>query len=336
MNVSMWIKAIKVIPRISKEEWEKLDIVAKWLIATRFAAIILTVINAGVVGLLVYANDPSAFSWSRWILFLIGVVFAHATNNLINDLTDYRRGVDKDNYFRTQYGPQTLDEGLLSTRQILIYIAVSGLIALAAGIPLVIQGGLYSLIFLMVGAFFVLFYTFPLKYFGLGELSVLIVYGPLMVGGGYYTITHIWDWNVLVASLPYAIAITVVLLGKHIDKAKQDKEKHIHTVPVLIGEKTSRYLVLFLIAVQYLLVIYLVITGYFSLIMFVIVLGLTGIRPVLQLFRTTKPDERPENYPADVWPLWYVAATFYHTRIFGVVFLAGLVLDVVVKHLFSL
>jgi 1,4-dihydroxy-2-naphthoate octaprenyltransferase len=35
-------------------------------------------------------------------------------------------------------------------------------------------------------AFFVLFYTWPLKYIGLGEIAVLIVWGPLMIGGGYF------------------------------------------------------------------------------------------------------------------------------------------------------
>jgi 1,4-dihydroxy-2-naphthoate polyprenyltransferase len=333
MNISMWIKAIRVIPRISKEEWDKLDFIARWLIATRFAAIILTVINACIVGLLIYANAPEAFSWGRWLLFLIGVVFAHGTNNLINDLVDYRRGVDKDNYFRTQYGPQTLDEGLLSSRQMYTYIAVSGLIAVAAGLPLVIQGGLYTWLFLIIGAFFVIFYTYPLKYFGLGEFSVLFVYGPLMVAGGYYAITHIWDWNVVIASLPYAIAITTVLLGKHTDKAKQDAEKHIHTIPVLIGEKASRYAVFSLIVLQYLLVVYLVIAGYFTFIMLVIFLGLSAIRPVLLIYRGPKPDEPPQNYPADVWPLWFVAAAFQHTRRYGLVFVAGLMLDIVVKRL---
>ena len=37
MNFSMWRKALQVIPRISKEEWDKLDIVSRWLIATRAA-----------------------------------------------------------------------------------------------------------------------------------------------------------------------------------------------------------------------------------------------------------------------------------------------------------
>lgn len=33
----MWIKALKVIPRISKEEWETLDMFSRWLIAIRIA-----------------------------------------------------------------------------------------------------------------------------------------------------------------------------------------------------------------------------------------------------------------------------------------------------------
>ena len=40
MNVSMWIKALKVIPRITKEEWQELDVISKWLISTRAAMLL--------------------------------------------------------------------------------------------------------------------------------------------------------------------------------------------------------------------------------------------------------------------------------------------------------
>ena len=63
-----------------------------------------------------------------------------------------------------------------------------------------------------------LFYTWPLKYIGLGELAVIIVWGPLMIGGGYYVITGQWSWKVVLASLPYALGPTTVIFGKHIDK----------------------------------------------------------------------------------------------------------------------
>jgi 1,4-dihydroxy-2-naphthoate octaprenyltransferase len=48
------------------------------------------------------------------------------------------------------------------------------------------------------------------------------------------------DWNVVIASLPYALGVTSVIFGKHIDKLEMDKAKGIHTLPVVLGERTSR------------------------------------------------------------------------------------------------
>ena len=84
MNFKMWIKALQVIPRIDKEEWDKLDIVSRWLIATRGAVLIITFIPAVIAGLL--AAKDGMFHWLNWILVTVGLVFAHAMNNLLNDL----------------------------------------------------------------------------------------------------------------------------------------------------------------------------------------------------------------------------------------------------------
>ncbi len=229
MNISMWIKALRVIPRLDKDEWKALDVISKWLVSTRAAVLIMTFISAAIAGLL--ALRAGAFNPGRWVLLAVGLIFAHAINNLLNDLTDFRRGVDKDNYFRTQYGPQPLEQGLMSQREILTYAAITGLIALAAGIPLVLQNGTVALLLLLAGAFFVVFYTWPLKYIGLGEVAVLVVWGPLMIGGGYFVITGQWDWNVVIASLPYAFGVTTVIFGKHIDKLDEDRAKGIRTLP---------------------------------------------------------------------------------------------------------
>ena len=80
--------------------------------------------------------------------------------------------------------------------------------ALACGVALTYLQGWLGLILLALGAFFVLFYTWPLKYIGPGELAVVIVWGPLMIGGGYYAITGVWDWNVILVSLVYALGPT--------------------------------------------------------------------------------------------------------------------------------
>ena len=55
-----------------------------------------------------------------------------------------------------------------------------------------------------------------LKHHGLGEPGVLIVWGPLMIGGTYYVTTGTLEPWVIVASLPYALLVSCVLLGKHI------------------------------------------------------------------------------------------------------------------------
>ena len=325
MNVSMWWKALRIIPRITRDEWLQLDVISRWLISTRAAVLLMTFISAAIPGLL--ALRSGQFDLGRWLLLVFGLIFAHATNNLLNDYTDYKRGVDKDNYFRTQYGPQPLQSGLMSERELLTYAAITGLIAVAAGIPLIIFGGTTALLLMLAGAVFVLFYTWPLKYIGLGEVAVILIWGPLMVGGGYFVITGAWDWNVVLASLPYALGPTTVLFGKHIDKLPQDAAKGIHTMPVILGEKLARAAVVAMIALMYLLVAVLVLAWYFSPIMLVSFLALTTLKSVWNVYKNPKPEQAPADYPPGAWPLWFSATSFYHNRSFGMFFLLGLILS---------
>jgi 1,4-dihydroxy-2-naphthoate polyprenyltransferase len=330
MNVAMWLRALRVIPRISKSEWDSLDIISRWLISTRAAVLVMTFISAGIAGILAYQHGR--FHLGLWALLTLGLILAHATNNLINDFTDYIKGVDKDNYYRAQYGPQPLEHGLMTKRQMLAFILVTGLLALLAGMVLVYVRGYLALILLGAGAFFLLFYTFPLKYIALGELSVLIVWGPLMIGGGYFVITGVWDWNVVIASLPYALGVTTVIFGKHIDKFAPDKEKGIHTLPVILGESLARKIVLAVTILQYLSVIYLVAIGFFTPVLLIVILALwTFIKVLWPMYKHPKPEDKPADYPADAWPLWFVASAFVHNRRFGMLYLLGLVVDAVLR-----
>lgn len=328
MNIKMWTQALRIIPRISKEEWNQLDIISKWLIATRAAVLVMTFLSAAFAGIFAYrAGD---FHWGLWLLIAFGLVMAHATNNLLNDYTDYVKGVDQDNYYRAQYGPQPLVHGLLTKRQLLTYAGVTGIIALACGVILIFLRGGYTFLFLGLGIFFVLFYTWPLKYIALGEIAVLIVWGPLMIGGGYYVITGNWDWNVLVGSLPYALGVTGVIFGKHIDKYQVDKEKNIHTLPVVIGEQRARIIMIVMFMVQYLAIAYLIIAGFFTPVLLVVVFAIPTLLQILPMFREPKPDEKPEDFP-DVWPNYFVAAAFQHNRHFGTYFLLGIILDTILQ-----
>jgi len=321
----MWGKALQVMPRVSKEEWAKLDIVARWLVATRSAALVLSFMAAAIAGIL--AVRDGKFDIWIWLLVTVGLFMAHGTNNLLNDFVDYEKGVDKDNYFRAQYGPQPLVTGLMTKKELLTYAAVTGLIAVLAGLAIVYVRGVPALVLMAIGAFFVLFYTYPLKYIGLGEITVLLVWGPLMIVSGYYVITQQWDWNIVIASFPFGLGVAAAIFGKHIDKYEADKAKRIHTLPVLLGERNARYGALAMMVLQYLLVAYLVIIRYFTPVMLIVVLALPTLRYVFQMFTKPRPANPPDNYPPNVWPLWFVASSFYHSRQFGGYFLIGLIID---------
>jgi 1,4-dihydroxy-2-naphthoate polyprenyltransferase len=331
MNVVMWARAVRVIPRISKDEWDGLDIVSRWLIATRSAVLVMTLISSTIAGLLALRDrlfDPWLFA-----LVTLGLLFAHATNNLLNDLTDHKQGVDKDNYFRTQYGPQPLEHGLMTERQLIAYAVFTGALALAAGAALVAMRGQITLTLLAIGAFFVLFYTWPLKYIGMGEPAVLAVWGPLMVGGAYYVIAGRFDWNVAAASLPFALGATAVLFGKHIDKLDADRQKKIRTLPVLLGERASRAVTIGMLLGQYALVAYLIFSGYFSLLLALVVFALPALWDAVRAYRHPRPEQPPRRFPPNVWPLWFVAFAFRHTRRFGALYVGAILLDVVVRRI---
>ena len=329
MNFAMWRKALNVIPSVSKPEWDQLDVISKWLISTRAAVLIMTFISAALAGL--FAWRDGAFNFIPWLALTFGLILAHASNNIFNDYTDFVRGVDKDNYYRNIYGAQPIASGLMTRGQHLTYFAVTALIALVLGIYLAFYTNFSTTtwILLALGAFFLLFYTWPLKGMALGEIAVLIVWGPLMIGGGYYVLTHQWNWNVVIASLPYVLGVTTVIFGKHIDKLDMDKQKGIHTLPVVIGEKASRYAVLAMMIAPYLFTLYLIAVKFFTPVMLIVFLAIPTFMQIYPKFLQPKPATRPEGSRG--WPLYFVGFAFFNNRKFGSLFMFGLLIDVFLR-----
>jgi 1,4-dihydroxy-2-naphthoate octaprenyltransferase len=329
INPKIWAQALTTMPRLNAEQWRGLDLVARWLIACRASVLFLT-LTAVCLGGLLAARDEM-FQWAPFLLCMLGLVMAHASNNLLNDYTDSRRGLDKDNYYRNQYGVHILEDGLVSTREFWIYFAVTAAMAVMPGVWLVLEYGGATLHLMLAGAFFVLFYTWPLKYYGLGEPAVLLVWGPLMVGGTYYVITGEWSWPVTWLSLLFACGPTAVLFGKHIDKLDMDQQKGVSTLPVILGERRARYCVSFMLFVQYFGCAVLVLLGLFHWALLLVLLNLQVFRRLLEVYREPKPSTSPQGLPEGVWPLWFSAFAFDHTRRFTALFLLGLFIEVALK-----
>ncbi len=108
-------------------EGRAIDEVSRWLLITRACVFSMTITSALIGGLLAAATAP-ARDWGLFALALVGLVVAHATNNMINDYFDTVGGVDTESYIRTQYAPHPLFSGLISKGGLIAAILICNLV----------------------------------------------------------------------------------------------------------------------------------------------------------------------------------------------------------------
>jgi 1,4-dihydroxy-2-naphthoate octaprenyltransferase len=289
----------------------------------------MTITSAAIAGLLAAFADAS-INWWLFALAAAGLVLAHCANNLMNDLFDLEVGVDSETYPRALYAPHPVLSGSITRRGLLAAAAVVNAADLLILVVLFVSRG-WPVVAFALGGFLLSFaYTAPplrLKKHGLGEPTVLVVWGPLMVGGTYYAATGHLPISVVFASLPYALLCTAVLMGKHIDKIPWDARDGTHTLPVLLGERAARRLTQGMMVSFYVLVALLVGLGTLPIAALLVVFALPKLVTIWTPFSEPKPSEPPEGFP--VWPLWYAALAFIHTRRAGGLLVLGLIVGVI-------
>ena len=299
------------------------DLVTRWIVVTRAAVLPMTLF-AGLVAALLAIGRPG-FDWRWLVLAIVGILLAHTANNLMNDLFDTQTGLDSSSYPRALYAPHPVLSGLVSRRTLLTAIAVVNVADLAILIVLTWARGWPVLAFALSGFVLSVAYTAPpvrLKKRGLGEPDVLVVWGPLMVCGTYYSAVGNVGLDVLLASLPYGLLCTTVLMGKHIDKIPYDEPLGIHTLPVIFGEARARAVTLGMMVGFYLLIVAAVLAKAMPWPALLVVAALPRLVKVWPYFRRPPPDKPPANFP--VWPLWYAALAWVHVRQAGALLVVGL------------
>jgi len=304
------------------------DAVSRWLVLTRACVQPMTLTAAAIAGLL--AVRAPGFDLAFFLLAALGLVLAHAANNLINDIFDERLGTDTADYPRALYAPHPVVSGMATRRTMIRAAVLLNLLDLVILAVLLVFRGWPVLAFAIAGLVVSVGYTAPvlrLKKRGLGEPAVLLVWGPLMVGGTYYAATGHLTWQVIAASVPYGLLSTTVLLGKHLDKLEWDRRLRIGTLPVLLGERAARGLTLGLMAAFYVVTVVLVVAGALPIPALLALLALPRLRQAWPYVRRPRPERPPPDYP--VWPLWYAAAAFVHTRRAGALLVAGLLLGAI-------
>ncbi len=308
----------------------EMDPISKWLVVTRAAVFSMTATSGLIGGLLAISTVGVTINWLYLTLSVIGLVVAHAANNMINDYFDLEGGVDTDDYVRALYAPHPILSGWLTKAQLRNAILLANAIDFAILVFLVWSVGPWVAAFALGGLFISVFYVAPpikLKHRGLGEPGVFVVWGPLMIGGTYYVATGTLPGWVWVASLPYAILVTTVLFGKHIDKIDADTAKGIHTLPVILGESLARRTAQALMIAFYPIVIGAALVGWIGPFVLLAVLGIPRLLEVLGQFSKPRPESSPQSYVG--WPLWFVGGAFIHTRRAGGLLILGLLLNAI-------
>ncbi len=319
--ISNWVEALQTT---HLREGIEPDPVSRWLIITRAAVIPMTFFSAAIGGLLAVPGGNA--SLGLWALCMLGLVLAHASNNMQNDYFDLEGGVDTPDSARAQYAPHPVLSGMISKRGLVRAIVLVNAVDIVIGAALTWMRGWTILGFAVAGFLISLFYVAPplrLKHHGLGEPAVFVVWGPLMIAGTSFVTTGenpLWVWN---ASIPYGLLVMTVLFGKHIDKYESDAAKRVRTLPVLLGPPLARRVAQGLMLAFYVIVVLQVLTGVLGIWTLAVLGSLPRARMVLGIYSLPPPETPPKDYP--VWPLWYVSAAFVLTRQAGALFTLGLV-----------
>ena len=315
----------------------RMDAFGKWLVLTRAAVFPMT-IWSGLIGVLLAVGVAGTVGgvtvdYAYATIAVVGLVLAHAANNMINDYFDTSGGVDTAGYVRALYAPHPILSGWVTKAQlrnaILVLTVVDALIMLflaAVVSPLIIA-------FALGGLFVSVFYVAPplrLKHHGLGEPGVFIVWGPLMIGGTYLAATGTVPLWVLVFSLPYALLVTSVLFGKHIDKIVPDAELGIRTLPVILGEARARVVGQWLMILFYPLVLLAVLAGWVGPWVLLVVLAIPRLMGVLKVFGQPQPGRTAAGLPGARLAALVRRLRFVHTRRAGGLLTLGLLLNAII------
>ncbi len=322
-KITRWLGAFLGFYRPAAAEVRVLDPVSRFLYAARSVILVISAQAAIIAGLLAAADRQ--FHGLEFMLVLVGLLVAHMISNLSNDYFDYTRGHDTPESPRLRYTVHPLASGVLEPRTLLAGLTVLALIGLSIAAFFVYERGLVAAVFVAAGALLLFAYDaapVPLKKIGLGEIAVFVVWGPLMVGGGYAVITGHISTDAFYLSIPYGLGSMSILVGKHVDQRDFDLGSRIHTLPVLLGESAARRLNLSLVVLMYAVIAVLIALGRLTPFAALVVIALPRAVRALSVLGHPRPTEPPEGYIG--WPLWYHRASLVHNRLFGWLYIYGL------------
>lgn len=204
-----------------------------WLLATRpwsFPASAMPVL-ATLAYLFWYGYE---INWLTGVWALLNIIVFHAAGNTWSDYYDYKRGVDREDAI----GGMSIVSGEFQACEIKRLAWILLVIAVVAGIGLMLVAGLPVLYFGLAGCALIVLYPW-LKYHALGDLDIFLTYSVLPILGTSYVATGTLNCETLWLMLPIGLITVGILHVNNTRDIEQDSRAGIKTFAMLVGKRVS-------------------------------------------------------------------------------------------------
>lgn len=226
-----------------------------WLLATR-PKTLPAAIAPVIIGTSMALYD-GGFHLLSAVAALLGAVMIQIGTNFANDYFDFKKGSDRSD----RLGPtRATTAGLVTPNAMKNATIIAFSIAFLIGIYLVWRGGWPIVIIGLSSILFGIFYTGgprPIGYIGLGDLFVLIFFGPVAVGGTYFVQTLDINQTVILSGLAPGLFSVAILTINNLRDIEGDRISGKKTLAVRFGITFSRYEYLLSVVIGTMLPLYL-------------------------------------------------------------------------------
>lgn len=195
-------------------------------------------------------------------LTYVGVIFLHASVDLLNDYWDHRRGIDE-RTSRTKFsgGTGVIPEKLLTPRAVYSAGIIFLVLGAAIGAYFVVLKGITVALILGFAVASIYFYSTSIVSAGLGELFVGVK-GAMIVLGTFYVQTSVLDPTAAFVGVIVGLLSATVLYVNAFPDFAADKAGGRRTLVILLGKSNaSRTLPLFF-AAAYCMIVAAVLLGH--------------------------------------------------------------------------
>jgi 1,4-dihydroxy-2-naphthoate octaprenyltransferase len=98
----------------------------------------------------------------------------------------------------------------------------------------------------------------------------------------------------------------------------------------------ARFCVITMMVLPYLITLALIVFRYFTPFMLLVFMAVPTFLRLYPQFRKPRPEQKPEDFPEGQggWPLYFAPQAFVNNRAFGMWFMLGLLIDVLIRVIF--